>query len=139
MAKIETFAFFIILSLWANAVVAGSNPDAHKRTAKDSNHDGRPDRFSLFLKERNLVLKEADTNADGKIDQRALVEWDANKQMTIMTNRVERITVPGYRTLWKEEDKDFDGVIDAYYERSKKDAASKKIGQRMDQKVTLNP
>ncbi len=89
------------------------------RTAKDSDGDGKTDRYTLYLKGRNLVLKEADTNFDGKIDRRLLMEWDPDKKMTLVTDRVQRIPTPGYIVIWKEEDNNFDGKIETYYEKGK--------------------
>src|SRR3990167_5135682 len=70
------------------------------RTARDSSGDGKPDRFSLFIKGRNLVLREADVNADGRIDQRALASWDANKKIPSGGAPHRWISYPSYVNLW---------------------------------------
>ncbi len=103
-----------------------------KSIAKDSNHDGKPDLFQEMLKGRNLVLKESDRNYDGKIDQRVLQQWDANKRITtFMNGRPGHIPNPGYTWIWKERDNDFDGKIDDYLERGNKNPSKEKIGQPM--------
>lgn len=106
--------------------------------ATDTNKDGKPDQFSTPLNgSREFVLKEYDRNFDGKIDKRTLTRWDGDKTIPIvMGNSVRRSPNPGYVTIWKEEDDDFDSVIDKYY--MKKDKAKKeqlaetKVGQPID-------
>ncbi len=123
----------IVLGLSTTAAATENSKLKPTSIAKDTNHDGKPDRFTLFLKGRNLILREVDTNFDGKIDQRSLMEWDPNKKITVMTNRVEQIPNPGYSVIWMEEDRNFDGKIDAYREKGKKeDPTSSKIGQPMN-------
>lgn len=101
-----------------------------KTISKDTNHDGKPDSFQEMLKGRNLILKESDRNYDGKIDQRALQQWDANKRITtFMDGRPSTIPNPGYTWIWKEQDNDFDGKIDDYLERGNKNPSKEKIGQ----------
>ena len=84
-----------------------------KRVAKDTNLDGKPDQFQEMLKGRSLVLVEIDRNFDGKIDRRTLKQWDANRRVPMMEgNKLRYLPTPSYRTVWKEEDKDFDGKMD---------------------------
>lgn len=99
------------------------------RTAKDTNMDGKADYFKQMVRGRDLIIKEYDRNHDGKIDRRIMSEWDPNKKMSIFTNKLESIAMPGYRNVWREEDNDFDGKIDAYWERKKPDAGKDKIGK----------
>ena len=104
-----------------------------KTIAKDTHHNRRPDYFQTFLKGRELVLREYDRNFDGRIDKRALMQWDPNKKITVVTNgRVGTIPNPGYRWIWKEEDNNFDGKIDVYQERDNKNPSVDKIGKEID-------
>lgn len=106
-----------------------------KSTARDTNKDERPDYFSEMLKGRNVVLRESDRNFDGRIDRRWLTQWDPNKRMiTGMTsNHLPQYTVvPGYITVWSEEDNDYDGKIDVYTERGNKNPSQEKIGKRIE-------
>ncbi len=132
------FMFLARMVLDASVTSAATENSKLKPTsmAKDTNHDGKPDRFTLLLKGRNLILREVDTNFDGKIDQRSLMEWDPDKKITIMTSRIERIPNPGYAVIWREEDKDFNGKIDAYREKGKKDPEPSRIGQSMNPNPT---
>lgn len=107
------------------------------RNARDTNADGKPDRFSLFIKGRDLVLRETDANFDGKIDQRALASWNPNKKITAGGIPPRSIPNPGYDNLWKEVDNDFDGQIDLIHEKGKKGDPSGKIGTKMKTKPTL--
>ena len=103
-----------------------------KIIARDTHHGGKPDSFETFLKGRELVLKEYDRNFDGRIDKRALMQWDANKKIAIVMNgRVNSIPNPGYVWLWKEEDNNFDGKIDVYQERGNKNPSTDKIGKEI--------
>lgn len=105
-----------------------------KIVAKDTNKDGKPDSFTTFLKGRNLVLRESDRNFDGKIDRRWLTQWNAGRRLPLglINNRLEYVTVPGYTTLWSEEDNDFDGKIDAVTERGNQNASKERIGKPID-------
>lgn len=107
------------------------------RTARDTNSDGKPDRFSLFVKGRNLVLRETDVNFDGKIDQRALAAWDGSKKIPVGGTPARSIPNPGYDNLWKEVDSDFDGKIDSVREKGKKGDPSGRIGKTMSVKPTF--
>lgn len=100
------------------------------RTSRDTNADGKPDSHQLLLKGRILILREVDKNFDGKIDQRRLVEW------TTFRYGPSQPEIPGYRNLWREEDTDFDGIVDVYTERGQK-APSERIGKPM--KTALTP
>ena len=101
-----------------------------KRSASDSNHDGKPDQFKEMIKGRNVVLREYDRNFDGKIDRRAMTEWDPDKKLqTFVNGRMQRTPMPGYVTLWSEEDNDYDGKIDVYRERGNKNPPKDKIGK----------
>lgn len=108
-----------------------------KTTAKDTNQDGNPDTFTEMLKGRALVLRESDRNFDGRVDRRWLTEWDANKRlMTGMSrnNTPQYTIVPGYKTLWSEEDNDFDGKIDVYQERGNQNPSQERIGRSISSK-----
>jgi len=107
------------------------------RTARDTNADGKPDRYSLFIKGRNLVLRETDVNFDGKIDQRALASWDGNKKIMAGGVPPRSIPNPGYDNLWKEVDNDFDGKIDVVREKGKKGDPAGRTGKKMNTKPTL--
>ena len=97
---------------------------ALRQIIKDSNGDNKPDEFFALLKGRNVMLREYDKNYDGRIDKRQLVEWSPNR-----LNIPGQAPIPGYVPLWTEEDKDFDGKIDAYREKGNKEAAAAKIGK----------
>ena len=101
-----------------------------KQTAKDKNGDGKPDQFTTMLKGRNLMLKENDRNFNGLIDQRKLVTWSAEKLKV-----PGQAPVPGYVSLWTEEDNNFDGKIDRYTEKGNKNASKEKVGKPIDSQV----
>ncbi len=105
-----------------------------KRSARDTNHDRKPDQYNQMLKGRELVLKEHDRNFDGLIDRRVLAQWDPNKKVMtgMIGNRMIYVPNPGYINLWVEEDNDFDGKIDNYREKGNADAAKAKIGKPMN-------
>lgn len=103
------------------------------RSARDSNADGKPDSFKLMLKGREIILREDDKNADGKIDKRRLTQWALIKRGPGDPGTL------GYKTLWREEDNDFDGIIDVYKERGNAEAGKEKIGQAMDTNLTPVP
>jgi hypothetical protein len=102
------------------------------RKATDTNKDGKPDVWNEFVEaERELMIQESDRNFDGKIDKRTLKKWNPNKKIQIFSNnRMTSIPNPGYETIWREEDNNFDGIIDVYWNRDKK--AASKVGQPMD-------
>lgn len=110
------------------------------RAARDTNHDGKPDNFELLLKGRNLVLRERDANHDGKIDRRELTAWDGDRRISVFSNgRMRSMPNPGYATLWREQDKNFDGKVDAYYKKGDKsgEAAKAHIGQPIQTEPTV--
>jgi hypothetical protein len=96
------------------------------KTGLDRNGDGKPDQFKQMLKGRTLVLKETDRNFDGKIDRRQLDQWGTRKFGPGIPE------VPGYITLWKEEDNDHDGKIDVYHERGNKSPSKARIGKPIE-------
>ena len=102
---------------------------AWKRAA-DTNKDGKRDQFKEFINgDREFVIQENDLNFDGKLDRRKFSKWNPNKSLQVFNgSRMMRIPNPGYVTLWKEEDTDFDGIIDKYYEKGKP-RASARIGK----------
>lgn len=104
------------------------------RVATDANHDGKPDRFKEFLQgSRAFAIEETDTNFDGKVDKRRFLQWNANKRIPLFNNnRMTYIPNPGYVTLWREEDGNFDGLIDVYYEKASKNPSKTKVGQPMN-------
>ncbi len=104
--------FFILIAASASA----AESQKPKITAKDTNGDGKPDQFKQFLKGRSLVLHEYDRNFDGKIDMRKLSEWAMIRPVP------GESPLPGYRTVRREEDNDFDGIVDVYYDRNDKDS-----------------
>ncbi len=100
-----------------------------KRSAKDTNKDGKPDVFKEFLQGRDLVLSERDRNFDGKIDQRKLMKWDLVRMVPGQPK------IPGYVSLWSEEDEDFDGVIDRYRVKGQKNPEPTRVGKRINEKA----
>lgn len=96
----------------------------------DTNKDGIGDTVRQFVKGRNLVLREYDRNFDGKVDKRALTQWDPDKKIVVPDgNRMNKIPTPGYITLWTDEDNNYDGKIDKHYERGgDAGAPSEKLG-----------
>ncbi len=103
-----------------------------KTDARDGNKDGKPDQFWAMIQGRNVVLREADRNYDGRIDMRSLNQWDPEKRLTTMAgSRVVTTSTPGYVSLWIEQDDDFDAKIDIYRERGNKNPSPSKIGQAM--------
>ena len=107
-----------------------------QKTARDIDYDGKPDQFTEFLKGRSLIMREDDRNRDGKIDKRSLMQWEPNKSITVYNaGRMQKIPNPGYRTLWSEEDNDYDGKVDMYREQGVKKPKSLRIGQPIEGKV----
>lgn len=81
----------------------------------DGNGDGKPDQFMSFLKNRQITMREFDRNFDGKIDRRGLLKWDADKSISIWNqNQMQKIPIPGYVMVWREDDNDYDGIIDDF-------------------------
>jgi hypothetical protein len=105
---------------------------ALKRISRDTNSDGKPDSHQLYVSGRTVVLREVDSNHDGKIDRRRLVEWATIKYGPGLPE------TPGYRNLWREEDSNFDGLVDIFTERGKT-GPSERIGKPMDTRVTPLP
>lgn len=93
-------------------------------TARDTNKDGEPDQFKQFLKGKSLILREFDRNFDAKIDMRKLSEWG------VVRRESGGRAIPSYITLQREEDNDFDGIVDSYYDRYDRQSTLK-IGQRI--------
>lgn len=101
------------------------------RSEADTNGDGKPDRYYHFFQGREFVLREYDSNYDGKIDKRNYSQWDANKTISTPNgNRMMKIPNPGYKIIWKEEDNNFDGVIDVY--RDVRDKSKTKVGRKIN-------
>ena len=96
------------------------------RTAKDRNGDGKPDQFNHMLKGRMTVLKESYRNFDGRIDRRQLDQWGMRKFGPGIP------AVPGYITVWMEEDTDYDGKVDVYKEKGNRSPSKARIGQPID-------
>jgi len=118
--KIETWDYY------------GSN-GALIRSAKDTNGDGKPDQFKHMVNGRDLILKEDDRNLDGRVDKRWLVQWGERKLGPGLPS------IPGYITLWKEEDNDYDGKIDLYKEKGSKTPSRDRIGQSIDTPPPMGP
>ena len=105
------------------------------RSAKDTNRDGKPDQFRQMMQGRSLVLRSFDRNFDGRIDKRSLNAWNPDKKIPVPEGtRMRYLSTPGYSTLWREEDNDFDGKVDVYWEKGQKDGApiSARVGQPID-------
>ncbi len=100
---------------------------AMKRDALDTNKDGKPDYWREFVKGRALIIREKDKNLDGKADYRSMDEWQIRKIPTVPGQPA--IQIPGYVSLWREEDTDFDGKIDVYKERGNAGLKKNRIGQ----------
>lgn len=96
------------------------------REAKDTNKDGRPDEITTRMKGRLILLKEYDRNFDGLVDKRKWSEWGSRR---LAPGQPE---VPGYQTMWREEDDDFDGRIDHAFVKGDAAAAKAKIGKPME-------
>jgi len=96
--------------------------EVYRRTAKDTNQDGKPDSWMFHEPGGAVKLREYDLNFDGKVDKRQLTEFTMDK----------RLKIPRHLYIWKEEDKDFDGVIDAYRVRGEKDPVPNRLGQPID-------
>lgn len=94
-----------------------------RRVGKDTNKDGKMDRFMDFLKGRMVVLWEMDRNFDGKVDRRQLDEWGERRLVP------GQPTIPGYKMIWREEDNDYDGIIDVYKENKKSNSKNNPVGQ----------
>lgn len=108
------------------------------RTCRDNDKDGKPDIYTLIVKPRALVLKEYDHNGDGRVDERVQQIWDGKKSISVPqpNGRIQKIPNPGYKTVWREKDTDFDGLIDEYTERGDKNAAVKKVGKKIQTNIT---
>lgn len=105
--------------------------------ATDTNADGKPDQFQTFPGgSRDLAIKEYDRNFDGKIDKRAWTQWDPSKTLPSVSNgRITHIPNPGYTTLKKEEDNNFDGVIDVDYRKKEKGQKSPVVNSRVGEPI----
>lgn len=91
----------------------------------DSDKNGTPNEFTTLLSGRLTVMKESDQNEDGRVDRRMVCEWGSRR----LPDRTE---MPGYIPLWREEDKDFDGIIDDYMDRSDPTNSKTRIGKKID-------
>lgn len=91
-----------------------SRQGALRFAMKDTNGDGTPDDYKILVKGRELVLRELDTNHDGKIDKRRMMKWGMIRSIP------GQPAIPGYVNILREEDLDFDGIIDNYRERTEK-------------------
>lgn len=99
-----------------------------RRKEVDTNRDGKPDKWYFFEKGGAAVLKEYDLNFDGKVDKRKKDELG-----------VDRITkTQRFMTMWREEDTDFDGIIDLYRVKGVKSPSPDKKGQPMDPNPRVN-
>ena len=85
--------------------------DVLKRIVRDTNGDGKPDLFKEFLKGRNLIMVERDRNFDGRVDQKKLQEWSMRRLVP------GQPPIPGYISLSKDEDNDFDGKLELHWKR----------------------
>ena len=85
--------------------------DVLKRIVRDTNGDGKPDLFKEFLKGRNLIMVERDRNFDGRVDQKKLQEWSMRRLVP------GQPPIPGYISLSKDEDNDFDGKFELHWKR----------------------
>ena len=103
-----------------------------KTKAKDTNGDGKPNQFIEFIKGRNLILKESDRNFDGKIDKRSLQEWGERRLVP------GQPPIPGYVSLWTEEDNNFDGIVDVYKERHTSTPKESRAGKPIDTRSSHN-
>lgn len=108
------------------------------RRTYDRNKDGKTDEYWQFIQGgRDFVLKEYDRNNDGKIDKRVFSRWDAKKRMTVpQGTRLTYVAMPGYKSVWREEDNDFDGKIDVYRGKEVKGAPSR-LGLAIDPNPAL--
>lgn len=97
------------------------------RSARDTNGDGRPDKWNYAVKGRDKALREEDRNFDGKVDRRVLSAWAFRKDIKSW----------GYAALYREDDDDFDGVIDFW--REKKDPKVPPSPDRKGQKMEQHP
>lgn len=90
-----------------------------KRTEYDKNGDETPDENKYWMQGRELVWRETDRNFDGKVDKRVLSHYGHDRTLKILR----------YKPIEKEEDNDFDGIIDSYF--SKRNEVDK-TGQKID-------
>lgn len=100
-----------------------------RRRARDKNLDGKPDHWYYQLETREQErgqIREYDKNFDGKVDKR---------EMTLFQFR-KAIGTQDHVWQWKEEDKDFDGLIDVYRIRGEKNPKPNKVGTKMNEHFT---
>lgn len=100
-----------------------------RRRARDKNSDGKPDHWYYQLETREQdrgQIREYDKNYDGKVDKREMTLFQLNK------------TTKAHQHIWqwKEEDKDFDGVIDLYRVRGEKNPQPDKTGTKINPDFT---
>lgn len=78
----------------------------------DTNKDGKPDRILEYFKGATWSMWELDRNFDGNVDLRELDHWENGR----------------YVMFWRQDDSNFDGLIDAYYEQDSPKPESNLIG-----------
>lgn len=101
------------------------------KVSEDTNGDGKPDKWKQLLQGTVVQLKEEDRNHDGRVDRRVLQEFKADKRILIGANPMRYAPAPGYVTIWKEEDTDFDGDVDTFTEKGNPEPDRSRIGRSM--------
>lgn len=89
--------------------------------SSDTNGDGKPDYWKHPIRGL-MILKERDTNFDGRVDDRQVSDFIYDKALKINRNLY----------LWRETDTDFDGTVDVYKVRGNKNPVPDHRGQKMD-------
>jgi hypothetical protein len=77
------------------------------RQAYDKNGDGRQDAWRFLEQGQKVVLFETDKNGDGSVDERSLKVRETDRRTGALV----------YRPLWREQDTDFDGKTDRFWQR----------------------
>lgn len=101
------------------------------KVCDDTNKDGKPDQWKQLLRGTMMILKENDRNFDGRVDRRVLQEFDANRRLFVGGNPPKRLLVPGYVTIWREEDTDYDGDVDVFKQKGDPNPDKSRIGRAM--------
>ncbi|MCG3176159.1 MAG: hypothetical protein MOGMAGMI_01100 [Candidatus Omnitrophica bacterium] len=101
------------------------------KVAEDASGDGKPDKWKQLLQGTVVQLKEEDRNHDGRVDRRVLQEFKADKRILVSANPMRYAPAPGYVTLWKEEDTDYDGDVDVFTEKGNPEPDRSRIGRSM--------
>jgi hypothetical protein len=96
------------------------------RVSKDVNADEKPDVFITMVSGRDRIAKEIDRNFDDQIDRREV--WEA------VPGPVGE--AKGHRLASWERDDDFDGNVDAAWDRKDPSASAKKKGKPMQPFIT---